>query len=107
MDTQYLRGFARFCEVLRGFARFCEVLRGFARTRRAADQVICHGHIAINDLKVNISRYRYSVGNLIGAYAHNFSTKYVMQSLEDCRCRLVPVRMTLDSVAIKEKFGES
>jgi small subunit ribosomal protein S4 len=79
-------------------------LLGFARTRRAARQLVCHGHVTVNNLKVDIPSYRCSVGDVIGAYAHSSSKKYVMQSLEDCRYRLVPVWMTLDSVAMKGKI---
>jgi small subunit ribosomal protein S4 len=79
-------------------------LLGFARTRRAARQLVCHGHIMVNNLKVDIPSYRCSVGNVIGVYAHNSSKKYVMQSLDDCRYRAAPVWMTLDSAAMKGKI---
>jgi small subunit ribosomal protein S4 len=79
-------------------------LLGFARTRRAARQLVCHGHITVNNLKVDIPSYRCSVGDVVGVYAHDSSKRYVTQSLEDCRYRIVPTWMTLDSVAMKGKI---
>jgi small subunit ribosomal protein S4 len=78
-------------------------LLGFARTRRAARQLVCHGHVMVNNLKLDIPSYRCSVGNVIGVYSHDSSKKYVTQSLEDCRYRIVPAWMTLDSVTMKGK----
>jgi small subunit ribosomal protein S4 len=74
-------------------------LLGFARTRRAARQLVCHGHITVNNLRVDIPSYRCLVGDAVGVYAHNSSKKCVTQNLDDCRYRVVPVWMTLDSVA--------
>jgi small subunit ribosomal protein S4 len=93
------------------FLRFLEMrldsvvyLLGFARTRRAARQLVCHGHVVVNNLKVDIPSYRCSVGDVIGARSHDSSKRYIMQSLEDCRYRVVPVWMTLDSFALKGKI---
>jgi small subunit ribosomal protein S4 len=79
-------------------------LLGFARTRLAARQLVCHGHIMVNSLKVDIPSYRCSVGDVIGARTRDSSKKYVMQSLEDCRYRVVPAWITFDSVAMKGKI---
>ena len=38
---------------------------GFAATRRAARQLVCHGHIRVNDQKVDIPSYNVQVGDLI------------------------------------------
>lgn len=92
------------------FMRFLEMrldsvvyLLGFARTRRAARQLVCHGHVVVDSLKVDIPSYRCSIGDVIGVRSHNASKKYVTQSLEDCRYRVVPTWLTLDSVALKGK----
>jgi small subunit ribosomal protein S4 len=93
------------------FMRFLEMrldsvvyLLGFARTRRAARQLVCHGHITVNNLKVDIPSYRCLVGDAIGVYAHNSSKKYVTQNLDDCRYCIVPAWITLDSAALKGKI---
>ena len=38
---------------------------GFAKTRRAARQIVNHGHILVDGKKVNIPSYRVKVGNVI------------------------------------------
>jgi small subunit ribosomal protein S4 len=38
---------------------------GFAPTRQASRQMVSHGHIMVNGLKVNIPSYRVSLGDLI------------------------------------------
>ena len=39
---------------------------GFAQTRRAARQLVNHGHITVNGKKVDIPSYRVKVGDVIG-----------------------------------------
>ena len=38
---------------------------GLAKTRRAARQIVCHGHIRVNDIKVDIPSYQVKVGDKI------------------------------------------
>ena len=38
---------------------------GLAKTRRAARQIVCHGHIRVNDMKVDIPSYQVKVGDKI------------------------------------------
>jgi small subunit ribosomal protein S4 len=40
-------------------------LLGFARTRRATWQLVCHGHIMVNNLKIEIPSYRYLVEDVV------------------------------------------
>ena len=38
---------------------------GLAKTRRMARQIVCHGHIRVNDIKVDIPSYQVKVGDKI------------------------------------------
>ncbi len=38
---------------------------GFARTRRQARQLVCHGHVKVNDKKIDIPSYLVNVGDKI------------------------------------------
>ena len=38
---------------------------GLAKTRRAARQIVTHGHIRVNDMKVDIPSYQVKVGDKI------------------------------------------
>lgn len=54
---------------------------GFARSRRAARQLVNHGHITVNGKKVDIPSYLCSVGDKI-AIKEGQSLKVVKESLE-------------------------
>ena len=54
---------------------------GFARTRRAARQLVNHGHITVNGKKVDIPSYLCKVGDKI-ALKEGYDLKVVKESLE-------------------------
>lgn len=63
---------------------------GFASTRRAARQLVNHGHITVNGKKVNIPSYRCKVGDVIS----------VKESDKD----LVVVKTALEALAKRVEF---
>jgi small subunit ribosomal protein S4 len=79
-------------------------LLGFARTRRAARQLVCHGHITVNGSKVDIPSYSCASGIVIGTNERDTSKRLVMQSIDDCRYRTLPTWITLDTVTLKGKI---
>lgn len=60
---------------------------GFASTRRAARQLVNHGHITVNGSKVNIPSYRVKVGDVIGLREQSVNHPAVLASLEACKNR--------------------
>ena len=55
---------------------------GFAPTRRAARQLVNHGHITVNGNKVDIPSYRVKVGSTIAIKESDKDLKVVKASLE-------------------------
>lgn len=56
---------------------------GFARTRRAARQLVCHGHITVNGKKVDIPSYLCKVGEVISLREKDLQLKVVTDALEN------------------------
>jgi small subunit ribosomal protein S4 len=55
---------------------------GMARTRRAARQIVNHGHILVNGNKVNIPSYRVKPGDVVSIKESDRELKVVKASLE-------------------------
>ena len=55
---------------------------GFANTRRAARQLVNHGHILVNGEKVDVPSYRVKVGSTITLKEKDKDLKVVNESLE-------------------------
>ena len=54
---------------------------GFASTRRAARQLVNHGHIAVNGKKVDIPSYRCKVGDVVSLKEQSKDHKAVLEAL--------------------------
>ena len=54
---------------------------GFASTRRAARQLVNHGHVTVNGKKVDIPSYRVKVGDVIAMKEDDKNLKVVTESL--------------------------
>lgn len=65
-------------------------LLGFAKTRRQARQFVNHGHIKVNNHKVDIPSYRVTTGDEIEVKASTSSRQLATRSLEDARMRTLP-----------------
>ncbi len=61
---------------------------GFANTRRAARQLVNHGHITVNGKKVDIPSYRVKVGDVIGLKEKSMNHPAVIASLEKVNKRV-------------------
>ena len=72
-------------------------LAGFSRTRRAARQMVNHGHFLVNGHKVDISSYFCLPGDVVSVRQADGSRHLVMRNLEDTRYRSVPQWMQTDS----------
>jgi small subunit ribosomal protein S4 len=56
---------------------------GLARTRRAARQLVNHGHVTVNGKKVDIPSYRCQVGDVIGVREKSRNLDVLKDALED------------------------
>ena len=54
---------------------------GFASTRRAAGQLVNHGHVTVNGKKVDIPSYRVKVGDVISMKEDDKNLKVVAEAL--------------------------
>ena len=54
---------------------------GFASTRRAARQLVNHGHVTVNGKKVDIPSYRVKVGDVIAMKENDKNLKVVTEAL--------------------------
>lgn len=55
---------------------------GLARTRRAARQLVNHGHITVNGIKVNIPSYTCKPGDIVAVKEQSLEHPAIRQSLE-------------------------
>ena len=56
---------------------------GIAPTRRAARQLVSHGHITVNDTKVNIPSYHLKIGDIITVKEKSKNLKTISESIEN------------------------
>ena len=76
---------------------------GFANSRSQARQMVTHGHMRVNDRKVNIPSYQVQVGELISLAARQAKNVFVAEAQEDAKSRGVPKWLELDAAALKGK----
>ena len=70
-------------------------LLGFANTRRAARQLVGHGHICVNGHKVDIPSFCCSVGDKIEVRNRTSSKQLATRGVEENQTRPVPAWLTL------------
>jgi len=73
---------------------------GFAHSRNQARQLVRHGHILINNKKVNIPSYLVEVGDVIRLKEKSQKISFVKEALEGIVRRGIPSWLEVD----KEKF---
>ena len=61
---------------------------GFANTRRGARQLVNHGHITVDGMKVDIPSYRVKVGQVIALKENSKELKCVKEALENVTKRV-------------------
>ena len=73
-----------------------------AKTRRAARQIVNHGHILVNGKKVDIPSYTVKVGDVISVKENSLNHPAIIASLEDKR--LVPSYIEFDAKKLVGKY---
>jgi len=63
---------------------------GFAKTRQQARQFVCHGHVRVNNHKVDIPSYQVKPGDEISVRSSASSRQMAPRALEDTRIRTIP-----------------
>lgn len=58
---------------------------GMAKTRRGARQIVNHGHILVNNVKVDIPSYRVLPGDVISVKENSLNHPAILSSLEEKR----------------------
>jgi small subunit ribosomal protein S4 len=76
---------------------------GFANSRSQARQMVTHGHLRVNDRKVDIPSYQVQVGEVISLAARQAKNVFVAEAQEDAKSRGVPKWLELDAAALKGK----
>ena len=56
---------------------------GYARTRQQARQLVSHGHVLVNDKKINIPSYQVVSGDMITLRSKALNLGFVQQNLEE------------------------
>ena len=75
---------------------------GLGRTRRAARQLVNHGHILVNGKKVNIPSYTCKPGDVISVKESSKSLKVIKESLESLT--IVPSYVEINKETLTGKF---
>ncbi|MBV8899006.1 MAG: 30S ribosomal protein S4 [Verrucomicrobia bacterium] len=69
---------------------------GFANSRRAARQLVSHGHVLVNNRKVNVSSYNLRAGDLVTVKDRPSSRRLATRNLELTQIHTVPDWLVLD-----------
>ena len=75
---------------------------GFANTRRAARQLVNHGHILVNGKKVDIPSYRVKVGDTISVKENSLNHPAILDALE--QKVQVPAYLEFDAKKLTGKY---
>jgi small subunit ribosomal protein S4 len=76
---------------------------GFANTRAQARQLVSHGHVRVNERKVDIPSYQVKVGDTVGLATRLGQNIFVAEAQEDVKGRGVPKWLELDAAGLKGK----
>ena len=74
---------------------------GFAKTRRAARQLVNHGHIEVNGKKVDIPSYLCKVGDVISVREASKDLKVIKESLESVATKYEWVELDAEKLSGK------
>src|SRR4051812_1276939 len=74
---------------------------GFANSRRGARQMVNHGHVRVNGVKVSIASYNVKVGDLVQVKETAVSRQLATRGLEATQIAQVPEWLTLEKEAFK------
>ncbi|MGF1484654.1 MAG: 30S ribosomal protein S4 [Opitutales bacterium] len=74
---------------------------GLARSRQAARQFVCHGHIKVNGQKVDIPSFEAKPGDEIEVRDRTSSRQLATRCLEETQMRAVPAWLTIAEEALR------
>jgi small subunit ribosomal protein S4 len=74
---------------------------GFGASRDQARQLVRHGHVRVNEKKLDIPSYQVNEGEVITLSARAVKNGQVQQSVESVKGRGVPKWLELDAAAFK------
>ena len=77
---------------------------GFGSSRDQARQLVRHGHVKVNDKKLDIPSYQVNEGEVITLSARAGKNAQVQQSVESVKGRGVPKWLELDAAAFKGRI---
>ena len=69
---------------------------GFGSSQAQARQLVCHGHVRVNERKLDIPSYQVRVGDVIGLAPRATKNAFVQASIEAVKGRGVPKWLELD-----------
>jgi len=75
---------------------------GMANTRRAARQIVNHGHVLVNGTKVDIPSYRVKPGDVVSVKENSLNHPAILASLENKRA--VPAYLEFDAKKLSGKY---
>ena len=75
---------------------------GFARTRRGARQIVNHGHVLVNDRKVNIPSYTLKVGDVISIKESSLQHPAILDAIETATSN--PAWIEVDKKKLSAKY---
>jgi small subunit ribosomal protein S4 len=78
---------------------------GFANSRNAARQMVCHGHVAVNDRKVNVSSYTMRPGDTVTIKDKLGSRRLAARNLELTQIAPIPEWLTVDKEGFTGKVS--
>ena len=76
---------------------------GFGTSRAQARQLVRHGHVRVNDKKLNIPSFQVKAGDVIGLAPRATKNALVAASVESVKGRGVPKWLELDAASLKGK----
>jgi small subunit ribosomal protein S4 len=76
---------------------------GFGGSRAQARQLVRHGHVRINDKRVNIPSFQVEVGDTVALTPRSAKNALVVASVESVKGRGVPKWLELDAAELKGK----
>ncbi|HQU08592.1 MAG: 30S ribosomal protein S4 [Verrucomicrobia bacterium 21-51-4] len=76
-------------------------LLGFARTRRAARQLVTHGHVKVNGHKVDIPSYTCKEHDVIEVCERTSSKQMATRALEESQARVIPAWLSVNADSLR------
>jgi len=85
--------------------RLCNVVYrlGFGNSQAQARQLVRHGHVRVNDRKIDIPSYQVRVGDQVSLSPRAMKNTFVQASVEAVKGRGVPKWLELDAEGFKGK----